>query len=422
MKIGAQALSWQLLKAVLSIYFGITLLVTLTQMGIEYFHTRKAIETELSSVERTFSPALTTALWELNYEQLEALHRGIIDLPIISSMRVVDVSGRTLVNDSAQSLLGGQITHTFRLVHHFSGEDVFLADVSFAAAGEVVLDRLRIGFQMIAVSALIKSAVLTMLFLWAFRRRLGIPLQKLTDAVTAIDLDSLGDKHRLDLQQPQENELTKLENAFNRMLRRLDEERITHYSALEDLNKGLEQQVAERTRDLQHANQQLEQLVRTDPLTGIANRRHFVEQLQIEIQRAYRDKAPLSLLMMDLDYFKRINDTWGHGTGDKVLSNFAHVVGTLLRTTDLLARIGGEEFAVILPNTDLDGAIEVASRILDAIREQTIDAGNGQIRYGLSLGAANLTDHDSGYESLLKRADDALYRAKENGRNQVVGN
>ena len=155
MKNGAQALSWQLLKAVLSIYFAITLLVTLAQMGIEYVHTRKTIETELSSVERTFSPALTTALWELNHEQLEALHQGIIDLPIISSMRVVDARGRPLIDDVVQSALGGQITHTFKLAHQFSGEEIFLADVSFAATGDVVFERLRVGFQMIAFSALI---------------------------------------------------------------------------------------------------------------------------------------------------------------------------------------------------------------------------------------------------------------------------
>lgn len=420
MNMGVQALSWQLLKAVLSIYFAVTLLVTLTQMGIEYMHTRKAIETELTSVERTFSPALTAALWELNYEQLEALHQGIIDLPIISSMRVVDAGDRPLVNDAVHNELGGQITHTFRLTHHFSGEEVFLASVSFTAAGDVVFDRLRVGFQMIVISALIKSTVLTMLFLWAFRHRLGIPLQKLTDAVAAIDLDSLGEKHRLDLQQTQANELKELENAFNRMLQRLDDERIAHYSELEALNKGLELQVAERTRDLQMANQQLEQLVRTDSLTGAANRRYFVEQLQMEIQRALRENTPLSILMMDLDHFKRINDTWGHAAGDDVLRNFAAIVGDLVRSTDLFARLGGEEFALLLPNTELEGALEVALRILELARQQTIPAGSGLIRYNLSIGAAHLAEQETRYEHLLKRADEALYRAKESGRNQVV--
>lgn len=420
MRIGAYLLSWQLLKAVLSIYFAITLLVTLTQMGIEYMHTRNAIQNELASVERTFSPALATALWELNTEQLEALQQGIVDLPVISTMRVIDASGRELIKESMRSVLGGQIIHTFKLSYHFAGEDVHLAEVSFEAAGDVIFDRLRVGYQMILISALIKSTALTLLFLWAFRRRLAIPLQQLTDAVTAIDLDSLGDKYRLDLHQAQENELTKLESAFNRMLNRLEEERIAHDSALQEVNKGLEQQVAERTRELQAANQQLEQLVRTDPLTGAANRRHFVEQAQIEIQRARRDNAALSLLMIDLDYFKRINDTWGHAAGDEVLRNFARIALAPLRATDLFARLGGEEFAVLLPNTGLDGAVEVALRIREAARQQSIDTSSGQIRYNVSIGAAVLADQETCYEPLLKRADAALYRAKEDGRNRVV--
>lgn len=420
MRIGTCSLSWQLLKAVLSIYFAITLLVTLTQMGIEYLHTRSTIQAELASVERTFSPALATALWELNSEQLEALQQGIVDLPVISTMRVIDASGRKLIKESAHSVLGGQITHTFKLSYRFAGEDVHLADVSFEAAGDVIFDRLRVGYQMILISALIKSTALTLLFLWAFRRRLGIPLQQLTDAVTAIDLDSLGSKHRLDLRQTQENELTKLEEAFNRMLNRLEEERIAHYSVLETMNKGLEAQVAERTRALEQANQQLEQLVRTDPLTGAANRRHFVEQAQIEIQRARRDSTPLSLLMIDLDHFKRINDTWGHAAGDEVLCNFARIALAPLRATDLFARLGGEEFAVLLPNTGLDGAVEVALRILEAARQQSIDCSSGQIRYNVSIGAAVLAAQEASYEPLLKRADAALYRAKEEGRDQVV--
>jgi diguanylate cyclase (GGDEF)-like protein len=415
----SRSLSWQLLKAVLSIYFAITVLVTFTQITIEYLHTRQTIQGELASVERTFSPALSTALWELNTEQLDALQQGIVDLPIISTVRVMDANGRELVKESV-GMRGGEITYTFKLFYHFSGEDVHLADVTFEAANDVVFARLRVGYQMIVISALIKSIALTLLFLWAFRRRLATPLQHLTNAVAAIDLDTLGSKHRLDLRQVQENELTQLEMAFNGMLNRLEEERTAYYSALETINKGLEAKVAERTCALELTNQQLEQLVRTDPLTGAANRRYFVDQAQIEIQRARRDSAPLALLMIDLDHFKRINDTWGHAVGDEVLRNFARIARTPLRATDLFARLGGEEFAVLLPATRLPGALDVARRILDITRQQSIDTSAGTIRYNASIGAAVLEAAETSYEPLLKRADVALYRAKEKGRNQVL--
>ncbi len=420
MMIAAHHLSWQLLRAVLSIYFVITLLVTLTQMGVEYSHTRKTIENELSSVEKTFSPALRTALWELNFEQLEALHRGIIDLPILSSMRVVDASGRELINDPSPGSQRGQIVHAFKLFNHFSGEDVFLAEVSFQTEGNVVFDRLRLGYQMIVISALIKSTVLTLLFLWAFRRLLGAPLRKLTEAVTEIDLDSLGRQHSLDLHQSQANELTKLEEAFNRMLQRLERERIAHFSTLEELNRRLEQQVVERTHELRLANQQLEKLVRTDPLTGAANHRHFVEQAEIEVRRAKRNNTPLSLLMMDLDHFKRINDTWGHAAGDEVLRNFVSSIKEPSRATDLLARLGGEEFVLLLPDTGRDGATEVALRILDIVRQQKIQTDEGEIHYHVSIGVGSLDPQETCYEPMLKRADEALYYAKESGRDRMV--
>jgi diguanylate cyclase (GGDEF)-like protein len=414
-------LSWQLLTAVLSIYFAITFLVTLVQMGVEYQDTRQTIRSELASIERTFSPALATALWELNLKQLEALHQGIMELPVVSKMRVVDAGGRALIDGTEQTLPVGHAIHTFRLHHrHFSGEEEFLAEVSFESGGEVVLERLRVRLLAIITSALIKSAVLTLLFLWVFLRHLGTPLRRLADAVAAIDLDSLDGKHRLDLQQTRTNELSQLEDAFNRMLTRLGDERRAHDSALEEIKKGLERQVAERTGDLQLANQKLEQLVRTDTLTGAANRRHFVEQAQIEIQRARRAGTPLSLLMMDLDHFKQINDTWGHAAGDEVLRNFSRVTREPLRATDLFARIGGEEFALLLPNTELNGAIEVAQRILDTVGRQSIQLGDDSIRYKVSIGAAILAPQETSYESLLKRADAALYRAKEQGRDQVA--
>ena len=413
------ALSWQLLRAVLSIYFSITVVVTLAQMGIEYFHTRNMIQTELAGVERTFYPALATALWELNTQQLEALQQGIVDLPLISSVRIVDASGREMTMSTQKSVLGAELTHSFQVTHPFEGNNVHLARITFEAADTVILDRLQLGYKMILVSALIKSTALTLLFIWAFRRRLGEPLGQLTAAVSAIDLDSLG-RSRIDLKQVKENELSKLERAFNQMLSALDTERRTHDAHLEELNRNLEAQVIRRTGELAAANQRLEQLVRTDPLTGAANRRHFVEQADSEIQRARRRDAPsLSLLMIDLDNFKKINDTWGHGIGDDVLCNFALIAAQPLRSADLFARVGGEEFAVLLPDTNLEGAKEAAHRIIEATRQQCVVVGDDQVRYTISVGVATLHPHENNYDTLMNRADSALYRAKQLGRNRV---
>ena len=350
MKIGALTLSGQLLKAVLSIYFAITLLVTLMQMGIEYLYTRSTIQGELAKIEHTFSPALATALWEINTEQLEALQQGIVDLPAISSMRIIDARGHELLKESentTQNRLVGQITHTFKLSYHFSGEDVHLADVSFEATGDVILDRLWVGYQMIMISALIKSTVLTLLFLWAFRRRLSIPLQQLTNAVTTIDLENLGNKQRLDLQQVQANELATLEVAFNRMLQRLEEERVAHYAVLETINKGLEVQVAERTRELELANQQLEQhrdhleeqvLSRTSELIAAKDAAEAASRAKSAFlaNMSHELRTPMNGVMGMIDLAKRrMADPKGLEHLDKAKVSALHLLGVLNDILDI---------------------------------------------------------------------------------------
>ncbi|MCL4555295.1 MAG: diguanylate cyclase [Gammaproteobacteria bacterium] len=282
-----------------------------------------------------------------------------------------------------------------------------------------MLARLEVGFKMILVSALIKSTALTLLFLLVFRRQLANPLKSLKNAVSSIDLDSLSQLNRLDLQQKQVNELTELQSAFNQMLDRLEKERIVHYSQLEQVNANLEQQVFERTQALQQANQRLEQLASSDSLTGLANRRHFVEQIQIAIHRAQREMTPLCLLMIDLDLFKNINDTYGHDVGDGVLKNFTQVAKKPLRATDLCARIGGEEFVILLPNTALESALQVAERVLQSVREQSIPIAQGTLTYSVSIGVSSLLPTETSYEAILKRADKALYRAKLEGRNRI---
>ncbi|CAA7623013.1 putative Diguanylate cyclase [Magnetospirillum sp. LM-5] len=411
-------LSWQLLRSVLSIYFSITVLITLTQMAIEYSHTRAMVQQELEGAERTFYPALATALWELNREQLDALMRGVTDLPLISSVRVAAQSGPEIRRGHDSGLIGATIEHAFDVSYHFSGEDIHLARVTFSASDTVVLQRLQVGFQMIMISAVIKSLVLATLFVLAFRRRLGLPLRDLTESVSAIDLDSLGHR-RVDLRQTEDNELSRLQDAFNRMLDTLDRERRAHVETLTAVNHSLEDQVRSRTLALEQANQRLELLARTDPLTGLANRRHFMERLAVDIMRAQRTGAPLTVLAVDLDHFKQVNDRWGHAAGDDTLVNFARTALGQLRASDMLARLGGEEFVISLPDTPLHQATEVATRILEAIRAQEMETEQGRFRYTASIGATSLRQDSDDCDALLGRADAAMYRAKQSGRDRI---
>ena len=160
----------------------------------------------------------------------------------------------------------------------------------------------------------------------------------------------------------------------------------------------------------------------TDALTGIANRRHFITLFERELERAKRYKTPLSCVLIDLDHFKRVNDKYGHMAGDRVLVTAAQVFKSILRAHDVLARWGGEEFVVLLPQTDLPGAEAMAERCRRALEEARIPLGDGRtVRVTTSLGVAchPFPAAETG-DDLLLRADTALYEAKESGRNRSV--
>lgn len=163
----------------------------------------------------------------------------------------------------------------------------------------------------------------------------------------------------------------------------------------------------------------LERLSRTDPLTNLQNLRAFREALEGAVSFARRNESALSLLMLDLDHFKRVNDRFGHPVGDDLLRQVASTIRLGRRLEDVVARVGGEEFAVLLPGLRLEEAEVVAQRILADMRALHFAPQGTVVPTTISIGVAELAAHESGHE-LLKRADDALYSAKRTGRNRFV--
>ena len=171
--------------------------------------------------------------------------------------------------------------------------------------------------------------------------------------------------------------------------------------------------------ELKTAKAKFEKQAHVDDLTALANRRMFISRLEEEIRRVERSGLPLSLLLFDLDHFKRINDTHGHDVGDRVLSVIGSVTRDFKRSADVAARLGGEEFALLLPDTDGNGAIKVAQRLRSTIAETRIsDNRGGGIQITASFGVATITRNGS-VDQVLNSADKALYRAKNAGRNRV---
>ena len=163
---------------------------------------------------------------------------------------------------------------------------------------------------------------------------------------------------------------------------------------------------------------ELSRLVGTDSLTGLCSRRRFFESATAEFIRYRRYGRPVVFLMADLDLFKRINDTYGHDIGDEVLKEFASVLRAASRQSDVAGRIGGEEFAMMLPETPLGGGEEVARRIVAACRDLDIPTAAGHVKFSCSVGVTEATAVDVTIEEVMKRADRALYDAKRGGRDR----
>jgi diguanylate cyclase (GGDEF)-like protein/PAS domain S-box-containing protein len=188
--------------------------------------------------------------------------------------------------------------------------------------------------------------------------------------------------------------------------------------------QGVASDVTSRVRSeeaLQRANEQLEQLAQHDPLTGLANRRKFAERFEYDMARTLRAKMPLSLLMVDIDHFKAVNDERGHLVGDACLKALAALLTGSVRAVDLVARFGGEEFVVLLPEMPDDQSIVAAERIRSQVQTHPVGIGNGAppVALTVSVGTATCSGETLALEQLLARADEAVYRAKRGGRNQV---
>jgi diguanylate cyclase (GGDEF)-like protein len=240
--------------------------------------------------------------------------------------------------------------------------------------------------------------------------------------------------YQLDPSHPNVHEISNLVVSMSQMSQEIRGSR----QQLEEYSWLLEQQVIDRTQaleeeierrsaaenELQRVNKELAEIAYLDGLTQIANRRQFDDRLLQEWRRLQREKAPLSIVMCDVDYFKQYNDTYGHGGGDECLKAVAQAIKSAARrAADLTARYGGEEFVVLLPNTPLTGALEVAKLIQGRIRNLQISRDKSAVGeyLTLSFGVSSIIPTDSYTPAeLLLRADRALYQAKQAGRNQIV--
>ncbi len=254
------------------------------------------------------------------------------------------------------------------------------------------------------------TALGVMLLAWLVAGRFSEPLLAIAGAARRIEA---GDLDAAIPQVTQSSELRQLSDSLRGMTQTLTERGRSVALA----NQQLEQRVAERTAELERANRELDQLARKDALTGLFNRRAGDDRVVEEIARHRRSGGTLTLLLLDIDHFKRVNDQHGHAIGDAVLHEVSQRLSRVCRSTDFIARFGGEEFLVLLPATGVEGAVTAARKMLQAVAATPI-AGVGQVSVSIGIAAdAQSFDHAA---AALRAADEALYAAKGAGRNRAV--
>ena len=270
--------------------------------------------------------------------------------------------------------------------------------------------------QMLLVSGLLLAGAV--LVATAIGHRLVRPIRRLAEGTERVAEGNLATRVAVGRRR---DELGHLADSFNRMTDQLRAQRdqIVGYSQkLEEKVAARTSELAETNTRLQSANRQLAQLATTDDLTGLWNRRRFIEMLRRECRRADRSGAPLALAMADVDRFKAVNDTFGHAFGDRVLQTVADHLGREARATDIVARYGGEEFMVLMPDTGAEEASSAAERIRRRVAAHPVADKNRSVEITISLGiSARVPGRRTDPEALVRLADEALYAAKQAGRN-----
>lgn len=404
-------LSKQLLRSILVIYLFLTFIVTIIHLCVDYQYTKNNIKNELEQTAKTFQPALQTALWELNDEQLKSLVDGMLNIPLIYGVQIKNSSNEIMIEriqKNINKLKDLEYNYHFTIHHQLDGNSIYLADVTIYSHADVIFERLKVGFLMILLSAVVKTAILVLLFILTFRKYLEQPLQDLTNTIVKLRVEDLNER-KISVDMKYDNELKILQDEFNKLLNKISNEEIKRVELLREINQKLEFEVEKRTEELEY-------IAITDGLTQLYNRAKMdveLQKLEVIFKRYGR---VFSVIMIDIDFFKSVNDTYGHQVGDSILKQFATILKQNIRNTDFIGRWGGEEFLIVCIETTEENAIKLASNLREKIETTLFD------RVGYKTMSVGVAQMEEGLvvDNLVNNADKALYFAKDNGRNSVV--
>ena len=410
------------MKIILGVIF-FTLLIT----GLERYQLSENITTQfvnskksknkllLDTILPIISLNIALGLDDANTEYLNLIVKQNRDIKL---MQVIDKNNQVLFQYPKNSIFKQELCDGIKscsspVVDNITNGIIGHIDVEFY---NYEYEQMNLKNRDTTIHIFMVTFVLLGIFIYILKREFK-HLRRLTDAILGYD-PKLNNFY---LQRSSRNdEVGVIHNAIIDMVEKIG----SYTTLLDEMNVSLEEKVRERTKELQKVNEKLETMSMTDPLTKIANRRHFEDYIGNIWELAVRTNINISLVMCDIDYFKNVNDTYGHVMGDEVLKNVAKTIEkSLKRFSDLVARYGGEEFVIVLYDTDIQGAFELCEEIANNLKDPKNFIVNDIeiLPFTMSFGICSvIPTKDYDYKDLLKFADEALYKAKESGRNRAI--
>lgn len=436
----SSSLGGRIVLATLGFCLLFTVAVVALRTWSAWQHNIATMSDELKLIAQVYQRALSKSIWEMDRESLQTHIASVANVPSVGQVVVTLQSPNRAPEIFERRHEGWNMStlapalHTKLDYEIFPGSTEFVGTFALYGDERVLWTRLRAEIVNIVGTQITQSLLLASLIMLLFSRLVTVHVKRIARHLGQLTPDNLRQPLALDRSPARQDELSLLVAGVNQLQSNLsdylerqqrdEKELLIHRDHLADLVRERTTELEKANTRLKDANALLDGLARTDPLTGLANRRHFDEVKQVEFRRALRNGHSLSLLVCDIDCFKRFNDNYGHAAGDQCLHAVAQALQTCCaRAGDLVARIGGEEFAVLLPGTNATQGVELASQLLQAVAELGIPhlysdaAPHVSISIGLAQTTPRQADH---FDTLFEQADKALYQAKSQGRNRVA--